>query len=55
MTLRMFSVSCAGPMDEKYAITGAGLCLGTSTVGRIVALGFLSQGHKNMSVPNQIK
>jgi hypothetical protein len=37
----MFSVSWAGPLDEKYATTGAGLYLGTSTVGRIVALGFL--------------
>lgn len=37
----MFSVSSPGPLDEKYATTGAGLYPGTSTVGRIVAVGFL--------------
>ncbi len=42
ITFRMFSVSCEGPLDENTATTGAGLYLGTSIVGRIVALGFLS-------------
>ena len=42
ITFRMFSVSCEGPLDENTATAGAGLYLGTSTVGRIVALGFLS-------------
>lgn len=37
----MFSVGNPGPLDEKYATTGAGLCLGMVTVGRIVAVGFL--------------
>lgn len=41
ITFRIFSVSREGPLDEKYATTGAGLYLGTSTVGRIVAVGFL--------------
>lgn len=41
----MFSVSSAGPLDEKYATAGAGLYLGTSTVGRIVAVGFLLSRH----------
>lgn len=37
----MFSVSCAGPLDEKKATVGAGLYFGTSTAGRIVAVGYL--------------
>lgn len=37
----MFSVKAPGPLDEKYATTGAGLYFGTSTVDRIVAVGFL--------------
>ena len=45
ITLRMFSVSSAGPLDEKNATAGAGLYLGTSTVGRIVAVGFLLSRH----------
>lgn len=45
ITLRMFSVSSAGPLDEKYATAGAGLYLGTLTVGRIVAVGFLLSRH----------
>lgn len=45
----MFSVSCAGPLDEKYATTGAGLRLRTSTVGRIVAIGFLFYGLRKVS------
>lgn len=42
ITFKMFSVRGEGPLAEKYATTGAGLDLGTSIVGRIVALGFLS-------------
>lgn len=41
ITLRIFSVSCPGPLEEKYATTGAGLHSGTSTAGKIVAVGFL--------------
>jgi hypothetical protein len=39
--LRMFSVRLEGPLDEKEATIGAGRYLGTSIVGRIVAVGFL--------------
>ena len=49
MTLRIFSVSCAGPLDEKYAMTGAGLFLKTSAVGRIEAVGFLLRGQRIVS------
>lgn len=42
MTLRMFSVIALGPLDEKIATTGAGLVLGTTAVGRMVAVGYLS-------------
>ena len=41
MTLIIFSVIWAGPLDEKTATTGAGFCAWISTVGRIVAVGFL--------------
>lgn len=37
----MPSVSPPGPRAEKYATTGAGLYPVTSTVGRMVATGFL--------------
>ena len=37
----MSSVSVPGPLEEKSAIIGAGLKLGTSNVGSIVAVGFL--------------
>lgn len=40
-TLRMFSVRVPGPLEEKYATTGAGLNHATSTVGVKVAAGFL--------------
>lgn len=35
----MFSVSPLGPLEEKYATTGAGLKFEISDVGRIVAVG----------------
>lgn len=37
----MFSVRLEGPLDENDATIGAGLYLGISIVGRIVAVGFL--------------
>lgn len=40
-TLRIFSVRPPGPLEEKGATTGAGLNLGTTFVGSIVAVGFL--------------
>ena len=49
-TLRMTSVRLEGPLDDKDATTGEGLCLGTSTVGRIVAVGLLSWRHHRLSI-----
>lgn len=41
LTLRMASVRPPGPLEEKYATTGAGLKPTTSNVGRMLAVGFL--------------
>ncbi|KAF9686691.1 hypothetical protein SADUNF_Sadunf02G0015600 [Salix dunnii] len=38
---RIFFEREEGPLDEKYAIVGAGLYCDTTVLGRIVATGFL--------------
>lgn len=35
-----------GPLEEKLGTTGAGLYFGTTTVGKIVATGFLLNDQK---------
>jgi hypothetical protein len=41
LAFSMLFVAAEGPLDEKYAIVGAGLYLVTVSVGKIVATGFL--------------
>lgn len=41
--LRIFLEREEGPLDEKYAIVGAGLYCDTTVLGRIVATGFLGK------------
>lgn len=52
-TLRIFSVSPPGPLEEKVATTGAGLECLISFAGSIVAVGFLFKIKHQISIINK--